>query len=370
MEKGNHLFHKLDRYIGIPLVFIFGLFRRKRKLPDNIQRIAILNLGSIGDNVLMSSSISDLRSIYPDAEIVVFTGATNFAIVKLIPGINEVIKLNISNFFKSYSEIKKKENLDLLIDFGPWPRINSIYAFLFKTKYTIGFKTKKQYRHYIYDNVVEHSDEKHEIDNHRSLIKSLYNNLNHNPQLIVRKHDLNKFGINPSHKIAILHPWSGGLRKIDKQWKNENWEKLYFAIYKDFDHIVITGGPSDFDDSQELLIQIQKDKDAPNIMNMAGALSLSETIYLIRSSSFVFCVDTGIAHIAAALDKPQICLQGPAKSSRWRPYSTKAVVVNPSKGIYGYISLGFEKKPDNTNCMENIQIDDVLDKFYKYEFKN
>ncbi len=366
MEKGNYLFHKLDRYIGIPLVFLLGFLKIKKKQPDTIKRIAILNLGSIGDNVLMSASISDIRSEYPQSQIIVFTGGTNFEIVKLIPGVDEVVKLIITDPLSSISEIRKRGLFDVLLDFGPWPRINAIYASLFKAKYKVGFKTKNQYRHYIYDNTVEHSDEKHEIDNHRNLIKSLYNRKNHHPQLIVKEYDFSRFNIDRNQKIAILHPWSGGLKKLDKQWSNENWKNLYNGIYTMFDKVIITGAPSDLQDTIDLEQEIKKDNRFPEIVNMAGKLTLSETIYLINISSFIFCVDTGIAHIAAALDKPQICLQGPAKSLRWKPYSDRAIVVNPSTGTYGYISLGFEKNPDNSNCMDNIKVEDVLSLFYKY----
>ncbi|MPS72103.1 MAG: lipopolysaccharide heptosyltransferase family protein [Chryseobacterium sp.] len=370
MEKGNHIFHKLDRYIGIPLVFTFGLFKKKKQLPKSIKKIAILNLGSIGDNVLMSASVLDVRKAYPDSQIIIFTGSTNFEIVKLIPNVNEVIKLKIGNILKSASAIRKMGTFDVLIDFGPWPRINAIYAFLSNAKYRIGFRTTNQYRHYVYDKIVEHSDEKHEIDNHRELIKALDIHIGNIPQLIVKEFDLSGFNIDPNHRIAILHPWSGGLRKLDKQWSNERWKSLYFNIHKDFDQVLITGAPSDFDDSQHLLEQIQEGKNSLNIINMTGKLSLSETIYLIKISDFVFCVDTGIAHIAAALDRPQICLQGPANSLRWRPYSEKAYVVNPSKGTYGYISLGFEKNPDDTHCMDNIYVESVLSTYHKYISEN
>ncbi|WDF48323.1 hypothetical protein PQ459_07540 [Chryseobacterium sp. KACC 21268] len=127
MEKGNHIFNKLDRYIGIPVLFILGFFKRKTVLPNIIKRIAILNLGSN-----------------------------------------------------------------------------------------------------------DHSHEKHEIDNYRALINSLHIANSNNPQLINKKFDLSRLGLNTSKKIAIFHPWLGRLKKLDEQWSNDNWKDLYFNISKDF----------------------------------------------------------------------------------------------------------------------------------------
>lgn len=367
-EKGNKLYHHLDRYVGIPIVFLLGLIKKKNQKPLDIKKIAILNLGSIGDNVLMSSTISDIHKAYPDSSIHIFTGSSNYEIVKLIPYIDEITKLPISNPFHTKKIINAQGNFDLLIDFGPWPRINAIYSFLFSSNYTIGFKTKNQYREYVYDYVVEHSGELHEIDNHRNLIKTLYHGEHQNPHLNVKNYDLSKYKITTDKRIAVIHPWSAGLRKLDKQWSLKNWVELCHKINADFDYLIITGAPSDKDDADQLFHLIKKDRDNDfSILNLAGKLSLSETIYLISIAEFIFCVDTGISHIAAALNKPQICLQGPANSTRWRPYSNKAIVINPTSGSYGYISLGFEKKTDDSNCMDNIFLMDVINAFSKYK---
>ncbi len=109
MKKGNKIFHKLDLYLGTLIVFILGLFRKKRELLSHqvLKRFALINLGSIGGNELMSAVIEDLKSQCADAEIVVFTGDPNYDIANLKNGVT-VIKLPIKNFF---------------IDFGPWLKL-------------------------------------------------------------------------------------------------------------------------------------------------------------------------------------------------------------------------------------------------------
>jgi ADP-heptose:LPS heptosyltransferase len=365
-EKGNIYFHKMDRFIGIPVTWLLGVFKiRKNTLPKTIKEIAILSIVSIGDNVILSAAIQDIKKEHKDSIITIFTGSTNFSLVKMIPGIDKIVKLKAVNPFQTISMIKKLPRYDILIDISSWARIGAIYSTFFKAHYKIGFKTESQYRHYTYDKTIEHSPYIHELENYRLLISPFVKNANSFPRLDVEKSE--KVDAKVKNKVyCIIHPWSAGLRKLDKQWKTENWVKLCNYIAKDFDQIIITGGPSDVDDSNDLLNQVKKSNEFIPIVSSAGQFSIQETSRLISLSSFVFCVDTGISHVAAALNKQLVCLQGPANSIRWRPYSDKAVVINPSSGFYGYISLGFEKSPDNTNCMENVSVKDVIEAYNKY----
>jgi heptosyltransferase I len=366
-EKGNRLFHKIDKYLGIPIVFVLGLFHRKKSQPKEINSIAILNIGSIGDNVIMSSSILDLRKAYPRAKISVFTGSTNYGIVKLLPGVDEVTKLLVGNPLMTVSEISnQKEIYDLLIDFGPWPRANSIYSFFFKAKYKIGFNSEKQYRHYIYDLPVIHSRQKHEIDNYRALITSVVSPPFSRPQIIIHQSAKVDKIIANGNIYCIIHPWPGGFKSYMKEWKNDNWTKLIEEISKLFKTIFLTGAPSDVKKSMELH-RLIKSKGITNVQNMAGELTISETIYFISKSSFIFTVNTGIAHIAAALDTPQICLHGPTNIDRWGPYSHHCLSLSPSSGTYGYLHFGNEYHLSKENCMDNIGPDMVIDAFFNYK---
>jgi FkbM family methyltransferase len=49
---------------------------------------------------------------------------------------------------------------------------------------------------------------------------------------------------------------------------------------------------------------------SPNIINLCGKTSWLETIFLLRKSSHVFCIDSSILHICRALDIPRYCLWG------------------------------------------------------------
>ena len=83
--RGNSMLHHLDRYGGIPAIVVLGHMRRKRAAPSTIQTIGLLKLGAIGDTVLMSAVIADLRHAFPNASITFFSGESNFEIADPSP---------------------------------------------------------------------------------------------------------------------------------------------------------------------------------------------------------------------------------------------------------------------------------------------
>jgi ADP-heptose:LPS heptosyltransferase len=362
MEKGNKLFHKLDRWVGIPLVMLLGAFKSQKKIQPLAPnaRLAILNLGSIGDNVLMSAIIADLRSQYPAISITAFTGNTNYQIVKLIPGVDETIKLSITNVSKSYKLIKSSGNFSLVIDFGPWPRLNSIFAAFFNADQKIGFNSKSQFRHYVYDIPVKHSSSLHEIDNFRNLISPLYHGKPHEPILSIIPTDNSTQLINQLGKYCIIHPWPGGYKSYMKEWPLNYWVELINKINTEFDCIVITGAPSDSEKSAELF-SFAKKKHEVSLVNLSGKLNLQELVHFISASHLTISVNTGVAHIAAAVNKKQVCLHGPTNVLRWRPYNKNTISIVPAKGHFGYLNYGYEYNSTQENCMENITVDMVYD---------
>jgi heptosyltransferase I len=79
----------------------------------------------------------------------------------------------------------------------------------------------------------------------------------------------------------------------------------------------------------------------------------------------VVSVDTGIMHLAAALDMPVIGLHGPTSSKRWGPIGRNAVAIDSSDPRAGYLYLGFERSVDPPPCMEAISYEKVLDECLK-----
>lgn len=355
IPRGNPLLKRADRWGGIPLVWMLGHARRRRTRPDRLERVGILKTNAIGDTVLLSGAVADLRAALPAARLTLFVGPNNLEIARLLDGPDQLVRLPLNRPHRCVSMLRG-ERLDALLDFGPWPRINAALSALSGAHFTAGFQTAGQHRHFAYDLPVAHSPAVHEIDNYRQLVRALGIRAGRRPRLRAD-------GTAPrdlvSAPFVIFHPWPGGTRRELKQWPRARWATLAARLGADGLRIVLTGGPGDGEATEALASECRRDGCA-DIVSAAGKLDIEQLVALIGKAAAVVSVDTGVMHIASALDAPLVALHGPTAPWRWGPLSPRATAVASSTPGCGYLYLGFDYPPDPPPCMESITVDQVL----------
>jgi ADP-heptose:LPS heptosyltransferase len=351
--RGNPVLHFLDRYAGIPLVAVLGCLKSKRPLPAKIESIGLLRAVAIGDTVLLSGVVTDLRRAFPRASLVFFAGPSNVEVARMLPGIDQIVELPVSNFSACLRAVRSIP-VDVMIDFGQWPRLEALITFCSRASFTMGFRTAGQCRHYAYDEVVEHSDEVHELENFRHLVAALGIETGSPPIL---EKPPRKSGTLENY--VVFHLWPGGRRRQQKQWAGEKWLRLIEEFIGRGFSVVLTGAGYDRSGNEEILRGVQPSA-RRHVTNAAG-LSLQQTVEILAASWLVVSIDTGIMHLAAALDVPLVGLHGPSSSKRWGPVSKNAVVVESPLSGCGYISLGWEKVSPPPRCMECVQYETVRD---------
>ena len=65
MKRGSALNRTLDFYLGIPLLNLLAGLRRSRTYPVNPTRIGLLFNPALGDTLLASAAILDIRAPIP-----------------------------------------------------------------------------------------------------------------------------------------------------------------------------------------------------------------------------------------------------------------------------------------------------------------
>ena len=141
----SELFHSMEN------AFRQSGFRDERN--DNEQKnILVIRLDAIGDNVLNSGFLRELRRNYPSANITLVVNPTVYNIVELCPYVNEVLSIAPpQDFFSWFNSVVKlcyeklwRKHFDIFIN--PRWDVDFYYAiflgFLSGAKERIGYSTK------------------------------------------------------------------------------------------------------------------------------------------------------------------------------------------------------------------------------------
>jgi ADP-heptose:LPS heptosyltransferase len=127
-------------------------------------------------------------------------------------------------------------------------------------------------------------------------------------------------------------------------------------------HIVLLGGKKDVETANELCLQVGK-----TISNLCGKLTLRESAACIDLSNILLTGDTGLMHIAAALNKPIVSVWGnTVPAFGMYPYmpqhpDTYHIIENTNLKCRPCSKVGFEECPKNHfKCMNEIDIEDIV----------
>ena len=121
------------------------------------------------------------------------------------------------------------------------------------------------------------------------------------------------------------HP---GSRWLFKCWPAASTAALLDRIAADGHTVVLTGAP---DERERALVGEVLAAIAPatrsRVIDLAGALSLSELAALTARARAFIGVDSAPMHIAAAVGTPVVALFGPSGEHEWGPWRVRAEVV-------------------------------------------
>lgn len=359
-ERGNKIYRFIDRYIGIPLIFLLGVMRFSHKgCVEHLRlgtKFILIKTAGIGDTILLSGIIGEIRNNNPSADITVICANGNFAAAKMLD-VNHIEMFDLSSPIKSLWGIRRLSSFDYLFDFAPWAKINSVISYVAKAYIKIGFKRQRMYRHYVYDYYVEHSDTLHELDNYRALLKKAGLSIHGvKPILELEKLRLNDVSVR-FYKYIVFHAFPGGSHSTLREWPVESWTRLGKQLIDDGYNIILSGGKEDIE--RATFLQKCIDPDGERCISIAGEKSLADMAGVLNKTLLLITVQTGIMHMGATLGVPLIALHGPTSPIRWGPVSENAVVIKPNLPCAPCLSLGSEYGCKSGDCMKAISEHDV-----------
>ena len=370
VERGRGVLRKLDRWVGVPLLIVLSLFHRKRAKPQYFQSIGICVFAAIGDALLASSLIADLKKGLPGVKITIFATQANKAAFDLVEGYDDLVLVPITKPVAAIQQVREHP-VDILIDTSQWSRIGALVAGLSSAAWTIGFETEGQKRHYVFDFAVKHSSKVHELSNFGALLKPLGIKANFTPPVAMSR-ILGPGCLKIKQPYVVLHPWASGNHFELREWPQTRWVELAQKLANAGYGLVISGGPSDERRAKDLCDLIGRTLSG-ELLSLAGKASLLDTAAYLKSAAAVVSVNTGTMHLAALLGAPLVALHGPTNPDRWGPnypgsaHQHKTIILGPGTQEGGaYLNLGFEYPDNPIYLMDRISVEAVVNALRKF----
>lgn len=125
------------------------------------------------------------------------------------------------------------------------------------------------------------------------------------------------------HRTVLVHP---GARLPSRRWPVQRFAQVAGRLAAQGWQIAITGSQDERPITQELLATLHDMTDAPPV-DLTGATSLGVLAALVARCRLVVTNDTGMSHVAAAVQTPSVVVASGSDVNRWAPLNRQRHTV-------------------------------------------
>jgi ADP-heptose:LPS heptosyltransferase len=314
-------------------------------------KILILRFSSIGDIVLTTPVIRALKQQLPNAEIHYFTKPAFGIILENNPFIDKIILLK-EDLLPQLRQLQK-EKYDYIIDLH-----HNVRTLLIKIK--LGVKSfsfdKLNAKKWLYVNLkINLLPDIHIVDRYFDAVRLLdVSNDGQGLDYFIPSHDL----IDPNTLPMEFHQgfvvFAIGAQHYTKRLPPDKLIQFCEVMVQP---IVLLGGKED----ETVALQIKHHFDTSNgtgrIFNGCGKFNLNQSASLIQQALVVYTHDTGLMHIAAALQKDVVTIWGNTTPAfGMYPYKTTyRIIENNALPCRPCSKIGYKKCPKgHFKCMRDL----------------
>lgn len=339
---------------------------RISKPPLPYRRILISRTDRLGDVLLSTPVIKNLRDNIPSAYIAVMIKESLVDLLEGNPYLDEVIPFDKRGKHKGlinsirFARTLRKKNFDLALILHPTVRVH-IILFFSKIKERIGYERKWGF---LNTRILKHTKQlgqKHELQYsldflkemgiwnfEQSMFMPIYKDAEEWADIIFLERKLTK------NKIIVIHSQASCPSKM---WPRQYFQSLIDDIIDIFNaNIIYVGEKED-----------QSINENNRIINLTGKTTISQLASILNRSSLFISNDSGPVHMAVALGTPVISIFGRKQPGlgprRWGPLGEKSIFLHKDVGCEVCLAHDCKK---GFACLKAIDPKEVLsyvDKF-------
>jgi ADP-heptose:LPS heptosyltransferase len=346
-------------------------------------KILVISLAGIGDTLLSTPLIHELRANFPDATIdalALWPGSKD--LLENNPHLNRVHQKNLIKAGKlgalRFLWSLRKNHYDVSVNTHPQSRIHYRIA-----ARIVGAKARISHEYECFgaldrklvNKTLPQDYSRHSVENNLDMLPLLgaEKKLPSHEIEIFLKPDEEKWADDflaknklAGKKVLGVHVGSGGTKNLPlKRWPLKNYAGLMRRLNRERPDIrvLLFGGPEETKDHQVVLAQSNRD-----LTLEAKTQNLRETAALMKRCNAFLSVDTALMHIAAAVKVPdQIVIEAPTLNATNVPFGNQFTLVkNPvvnGRGLDFYRYDGGDIKGTREEllaCMASVTVEEVL----------
>ncbi len=325
-----------------------------------MKKILVIRLGAIGDVILTSPAIINLKLSFPESRICFLTRPRTAGIVRMIAGVDDVIEFPEKASFRDLFRMGKlldKMGLDMVVDLHG--NFRSFYL-----SYHIAAPIKVRYKKRRWERFLAarkgfgkrlNPSPPHTIDLYNEAVNRAGGKIFANrPALRVPAKPKDYAIFNDNRAVVAIAP---GASYPTKKWSAERFSKLTRMIHDKLGAgilLILT-------EQDREIMSLSKDipeEDLKILMNK----DLSSLASQVRTADILVCNDSALSHLGSAVGTPVIALFGPTHPTLgFSPRGMRDVVMGVDEpcrpcSLHGKKACFREEQ----FCLTRITVDDVF----------
>jgi heptosyltransferase-2 len=358
------------------------LFLKKPSKPSSkeVKKILICAYHGIGNFILYTPTIAALKKYFPDAEMHLQVG-NKTGCEYVLDGSGYFTKTydisNRSSWKDWVNHIRKIRNskYDLIInEFHSNSYFLALMVNFSGAKYRLGHVASPGWPDrygFIYNMPVKMQESQHEVDRYFDLARTLgipEELLNLHPFMHIDKGEKEKANVflessKISQNVLVIGIQMGTSPTMRwKQWQPKRYRELIIKLTEKFPDAVLLmlGAKNEVEMIQEWTKGIKG-----NVVIAAGETSLSVAAAMIERCSLLVCNDSGLMHVAVAMQTPVVAIYGPTDYRRTAPLGKIHVMIRktdiPCSPCFKLEGDSQVTSCSHQNCLNTIEVDEVLE---------
>jgi heptosyltransferase-2 len=331
---------------------------------QNVERILVIRLSSLGDILLTTPLLRVLRGYCPEAQIDFLTKATYQDVLRTNPCVDRLLLLEPQQGLRETLGRLRQTRYDILLDLHRTLRSRLLYHGILaqrKLAYTKHTLRRALFVHLGW-NTLQAMTPVPEL--YMAPLRCLGMTMSLPPlEMHLTAESQEAMQVYLQQKLPESWRWPLLAVAPGARWSTKRWPVERFAVVAQTlaqaqqAAVVVLGSAEDSQLAQKLCQQL-----SVPVLNSTGKLSLMHTAALLQQCHLLLSNDSGLMHMAAALRVPVVAIFGPTvQEFGFYPFKASAEVVSAILACRPCSTKGSTSCPrGHHQCMQQVTVAHVL----------